>query len=223
MTKKILIVVAHPDDEILGAGGTLIKQAELGQEINCLILSAGVMARSDGTGAKISALREETQAAGKIIGFKNTYFADLPDNSFDTVSLLNIVKEVEKIIDEIKPDIIYTHYQNDLNIDHRLTFQAVLTACRPININSPRELYSFENPSSTEWQSKAGEQFAPNVYVDITDTIDQKILALAEYVSEIRDYPHPRSSTGLKILAQYRGLEAGLKFAEAFYLIRKVD
>ena len=101
MTKKILIVVAHPDDEILGAGGTLIKQAELGQEINCLILSAGVMARSDGTGAKISALREETQAAGKIIGFKNTYFADLPDNSFDTVSLLNIVKEVEKIIDEI--------------------------------------------------------------------------------------------------------------------------
>lgn len=223
MNKKILAVVAHPDDEILGLGGTLIRHAENGDEVYCLILGEGAMSRGGADKSALKKLRAQAKAAGAVIGFKEIFFADFPDNAFDTVSLLSIAKEVEKNLEKILPDIIYTHHGNDLNVDHRLVFQAVMTVSRPCNENCPAEVYTFETPSSTEWQVKNKEQFCPNVYVDIRDSIDKKVEALEKYVSEIRDYPHPRSREGIKILAQYRGLESNLRYAEAFCMVRRIE
>ena len=220
---KILVVAAHPDDEILGAGGTLIKHVKSGDKVFCLILGEGILSRLGGKKTDVGKLHFATQQAGKIIGFKGIYFANFPDNSFDTVSLLVITQEVERYFRQIKPDIVYTHYGNDLNIDHQLTFQAVLTAGRPCNVDRPREIYTFETLSSTEWQFRNSLTFSPNLYVDIEDTINKKVMAFEKYKSEIRLYPHPRSAQGIKILAQHRGLEAGLKYAEAYCLIRKIS
>lgn len=222
MPKKILVVAAHPDDEILGAGGTLINHARAGDEVSALILGEGMLAREGAERRELDGLRQDSLEAGKIIGFKNTYFSDFQDNSFDSAPLLKIVKVVEKHINEIKPDIIYTHHEYDLNIDHRLACAAVLTASRPCNENCPAEIYTFETLSSTEWQSKNSKQFQPNVYINIQDSIEQKLDALKQYKTEMRPYPHSRSEQGVKILAQYRGLESGLFFAEAFCLIRKI-
>ena len=221
MAQNILVVAAHPDDEILGAGATLAKHVVNGDNVYCLILGQGQMSRIGAVADMVSSLQVDARASGKCIGFKEVYFADFADNAFDTVSLLAITQEVEKYFKQIKPDKVYTHYENDLNIDHRLTFQSVLTASRPCTDFFPKEILTFESLSSTEWQSNQGMTFAPNVYVDVSDTIDKKIDALKEYKTEIRDYPHPRSEEGMKILAKYRGLASGLKYAEAFYLIRK--
>jgi LmbE family N-acetylglucosaminyl deacetylase len=137
------------------------------------------------------------------------------------VDFLLIIKKIDQYIEKIKPEIIYTHYENDLNLDHRLTFQAVITACRPCNENCPKEIYCFEILSSTEWQVE-GEKFKPNVYIDIENEIEDKIKAFKEYKSEIRNWPHSRSAEGIRILATYRGLESGKKYSEAFKLIRMI-
>lgn len=220
---KILVVAAHPDDEILGAGGTLIKHVARGDDVYCLILGEGMMARQGKTKNDVSGLQKASLKAGRIIGFKKTHFSNFPDNSFDSVSLLKIAQEVEKHIEKIRPSLIYTHHQNDLNVDHRLSFQAVLTACRPCGENTPKEILTFETLSSTEWQTKNNKMFMPNLYENISGTISKKIKALKEYKTEMRRYPHSRSVEGIRILAQYRGLESGLKFAEAFCLIRKIS
>jgi len=221
--KVVLVVAAHPDDELLGVGGTLIKHKESGDIIYCLILGEGVMSRTGSDTGEVSKLQSESQKVGKIIGFKEIYFSNFPDNSFDTVSLLSVAREIEKYLEIIKPSVVYTHFENDLNIDHRVAFQAVLTASRPCNENCPSEIYTFETLSSTEWQSKNGQVFNPNKYVNIEDTIEQKIKAMKEYKGEIRNYPHPRSPEGIKILASFRGLESGLRFAEAFETVREIN
>jgi len=223
MKKKIFVVVAHPDDEILGVGGAIIKHVNQGDEVNVLILGEGMRSRDNTSKEDLKKLHCNTDDAKQVMGYGEVYFSNFPDNSFDTVSLLEITKEVEKYIDKLKPDVVYTHHEYDLNIDHRLTFQAVLTACRPCNTNCPTEILSFESLSSTEWQSKFNKQFQPNFYVDITDVIEKKVEALQKYISEIKDYPHSRSVQGVRILSQYRGLEAGLEHAEAFCLVRKIQ
>lgn len=222
MENKILVIAAHPDDEVLGAGGIIAKHVDEGDEVYCLILGQGMMSRNGVTEENITKLRQDAQTASEILGFKEINFSSFPDNSFDSVPLLEIVKEVENYLEKIKPQVIYTHYENDLNVDHRLTFQAVLTACRPCNEFCPKEIYSFEILSSTEWQSKVHNTFHPNFYVNIKDTVVRKKEALKRYKSEIREYPHSRSSEGVEILARYRGLEAGFEFAEAFCLVRKI-
>ncbi|MDD5590230.1 MAG: PIG-L family deacetylase [Candidatus Portnoybacteria bacterium] len=222
MKNKILAVVAHPDDEVLGPGGALLKHAQAGDEVYCLILGQGAMARTGARLAAVKALRQVAKKAGKILGLKKMFFADFPDNRFDSVSLLDITKKVEEYLERLKPEIIYTHYGDDLNIDHRLAFQAVLTACRPCNENCPKEIYAFETLSSSEWQEPA-LAFQPNYFVDISDVFGKKTEALKAYASEIRPYPHPRSVEGLKILAQWRGLQSGLRLAEAFCQVRKIN
>jgi LmbE family N-acetylglucosaminyl deacetylase len=220
MRKKILIIAAHPDDEILGAGGTVANHVLAGDEVFCLILGEGALARNAGK-KEAEKLHKDARLSAKVIGFKEIYFSNFPDNSFDSVALLKITKEVEKYIQRIKPDTVYTHFENDLNIDHQLTFQAVMTACRPCNEFCPKEIYSFEVLSSTEWQAGEGKKFAPNFYNDISCSIEKKKEAMKKYASELKNYPHPRSLEGIEILAKYRGLESGLKAAEAFKLIRK--
>jgi len=223
MSKNILIIAAHPDDELLGIGGTVIKHVEDGDKVFALILGEGAVSRDGSSIKDIKRLHQQTYAASKVVGFKEVFFCDFPDNSFDTVSLLAITKKVEFYLNKIAPQIVYTHFQNDLNIDHRRTFEAVLTACRPCNEKSPDELYTFETLSSTEWQTKNVLQFQPNSYVNIENFIDKKIKALGKYAVEMKKYPHSRSEEGIRILAQYRGLESGFKFAEAFCLIRRMS
>ncbi len=222
--KKVLVVAAHPDDEVLGAGGTLAKHYQEGDIIYCIILGTGIASRDINQLSKereIEELRKQAKKCGKIIGFKEIKFYDLQDNSFDIIPLLEIIKILEKEIDRVKPEIIYTHFYGDLNIDHRLTFEAVQTACRPVKESSVKQLITFETPSSTEWRTK--ELFNPNLYVDISETFSKKLEAVENYKGELRAYPFPRSLEGLKILAQKRGMESGLRFAEAFQIIRRIE
>ncbi len=223
MSKKVLVIAAHPDDELLGVGGTVAMHVEKGDTVYCAILGQGALAREKTSKKDVELLEKQAAMAGKVIGFKKIFFARFPDNAFDTVSLLEITKFVEKIIAEVKPAIVYTHHEYDLNIDHRLTFQATLTACRPCNKLCPQELYTFETLSATEWQSKDHKQFKPTVYRSISKVMKKKLKALHCYEGEMCAYPHSRSYEGIEILAKYRGLEAHLEYAEAFHLIRKIE
>lgn len=223
---KVLVVAAHPDDEVLGGGGTIAKHALDGDEVFCLLLGEGITSRySQPELAKeeLIELRLEADQAAKILGIKELFFKDLPDNRFDTVPLLTIVKAVEEVKEQIKPDVIYTHHQGDLNIDHQITFKAVLTACRSIKDETVKEIYSFEVPSSTEWSSPVAlNYFMPNVFVDITETLDKKIEALRAYQGELREYPHPRSPEAIQAIAHRWGSTVGVEAAEAFQLIRSI-
>ena len=222
---NILIIVAHPDDEVLGCGGTIAKLSE-NNTIYTLILGEGITSRdiSDEEKKKeLKELKKQSAEANKILGVKKVFFENFPDNRFDTIPLLDIIKLIEKIIQKIKPEEIFTHHYGDLNIDHQITHKAVLTATRPVGDCTVKKILSFEVLSSTEWNYQNQTNiFTPNTYIDISDTLNKKLVAMKCYKSEIRDYPHPRSLEGIKILAQKRGLEMGLKFAEAFCLIREI-
>ncbi len=226
--KKVLVIAAHPDDEILGCGGTILKRVAKGDKVYSLCLGEGIssryLKRELVKKEKLTSLHDCYIKAAKLMGFKKSWLNKFPDNRFDSVDLLDIIKVIEKVKKEIKPQIIYTHFENDLNIDHRITFQAVITACRPVSEESVKEIYSFETPSSTEWTSShSGENhFRPNVFVDIKGTIDKKINIMKVYKSEIKKYPHPRSLKALRIVAQRWGIVCGLKYAEGFILVRKV-
>jgi LmbE family N-acetylglucosaminyl deacetylase len=225
---EILIISAHPDDDILGVGGTASKLISSGNDVSVLFLGEGVTGRYKekelSSKDEIDSLRNNALEAGKIIGYKEIFFENLPDNRFDNVNLLEIVKTIEKYMHKIEPEEIFTHHHGDLNIDHQITHNAVLTASRPMDNSFLKKIFTFEVLSSTEWNNQTRNNiFIPNIYIDISKTIDEKIKAMECYNSEMRKYPHPRSNEGIKILAQKRGLEAGLKFAEAFCLIRAID
>jgi LmbE family N-acetylglucosaminyl deacetylase len=221
--KKILVVAAHPDDEILGCGGTVARKVKNGCEAYTLILGQGIASRYKKANAQkirdqIEELKKSVYAANEIIGVKEVFTHDFPDNKFDTVSLLEIVKVIENIKNKIKPDIIFTHYEKDLNIDHQITYKAVLTATRPLPDEVVKEIYSFEVLSSTEWNYPT--TFAPDVFFDISDTIDIKIKAMSEYKSELKEFPHPRSLRAIELNAEVWGMRVGLKYAEAFKCVR---
>lgn len=222
MSKKILIIVAHPDDEILGVGGTILKHLYNKDKVSVLILSDGETSRD--SSADITKRSQQAKKAVQFLGVQNLFLEKFPDNKFDSLPLLNIIKIIEKYLNKIKPSIIYTHHAHDLNIDHQITFQAVLTACRPQPNFFVKKILCFETLSSTEWQIKnPAKSFCPTEYNNIDDFIDKKITALKIYQHELRKYPHPRSVEGIKILAQYRGIQVGCKYAEAFQLIRKLN
>jgi len=205
--------------------------ARLASEGNCvytLILGEGVTSRDRKRDLakrenEIVKLKEKAEDANKILGVKKVYTYDFPDNRFDTVSLLDIIKTIEKIKKDIKPDIVFTHHYGDLNIDHQITFKAVMTAFRPTKDESVKEIYSFEIPSSTEWNAPSSlTYFMPDYFVDISKTIKLKVRAMKEYKCEIREYPHPRSIESIEIKAKQRGIQVGLEAAEAFEVIRLI-
>lgn len=227
VNKKHLVVVAHPDDEVLGVGGTIAKCALAGDEVYCLFLGEGITSRycqqEKMMEDALKELRTQAEKAAKILGIKKLFFKDFPDNRFDSVPLLTIIKAVEEVKEEVEPDIVYTHHQGDLNIDHQVTSKAVLTACRFLKGERVREIYFFEVPSSTEWNSPHSQNyFMPNVFMDIRKTFGKKIEALRAYQGEIREYPHPRSPEALRAIAMRWGSTVGREFAEAFELIRAV-
>jgi LmbE family N-acetylglucosaminyl deacetylase len=223
---KILVVAAHPDDEVLGCGGTIAKLSKF-HDIYSLILGEGITSRdiADAERKKgLIELRKHSQKANAILGVKNVYYEKFSDNRFDSHPLLDIIKTIEQTIQNIKPDTIFTHHFGDLNIDHCITHQAVLVAARPAGQHRIKKLFSFEILSSTEWNTQnPSTLFSPNTYVDIEETIDVKISAIQAYRNELREYPHPRSIEAIRILAQKRGMDAGLRYAEAFSLIRGIE
>jgi LmbE family N-acetylglucosaminyl deacetylase len=224
--EKILVVAAHPDDEVLGCGGTMRRLIEAGNEVYSLILSDGTTSRhsnkNDEVINEIKARLQDSLAANKVIGYKNTFFCEFTDNSFDKEGLLNIVKVVEKYINQIKPEVIFTHHYGDLNIDHQLTFKAVQTAARPMLECPVREIYCFETFSATEWNFLSTDKFTPNYFVNIENTLKDKLEAMKCYKSELRKFPHPRSLEALETAAKRWGTVVGCSYAEAFELIRKV-
>lgn len=224
--KTVLIVAAHPDDEILGVGGTAARHVAEGDVVYALILGEGQTSRGahreDISREIVEKLHKNTLESAEAVGFREVFFADFPDNRFDAVNLLDIVKAVEQKIREIQPQIVYTHYSGDLNIDHQCTARAVLTATRPMADCCVEELYAFETLSSSEWNFDYSAQpaFCPNVFVDITDYYEKKEQAMNCYVSELCTFPHPRSLTGMDVLSKTRGMAAGMERAEAFMALR---
>lgn len=222
MSKRVLVVAAHPDDEVLGVGGTIIRHAQTGDTVRILLMAEGLTSRTDQRDvmnfqAELDALHKNAQSVAHTLGAESIKLAKFPDNRMDSVELLDVVKFIEKEIDDFHPEIVYTHHAGDVNIDHLQTHNAVVTACRSLPGNNVNELYFFETPSSTEWQMQTSDKaFLPALYVDISSAFEQKIKALELYDSEMRDYPHPRSYKAVEILARYRGYAVGIELAEAF-------
>ena len=219
MNKKILIVAAHPDDEVLGCFGTVARLIKEGYEAYTLILGEGKTSRYEGT-KEIEILKKEAIKANEYIGIKDIFLEKFPDNRFDSVDLLDIVKVIEKIKNKTKPDIIFTHFEKDLNIDHQISYRAVITATRPMVSESIKEIYSFEVLSSTDWNFPLS--FSPDTFFDIGESIEAKIKAMSLYKSELRNFPHPRSLEGIKLNAKNIGMKIGVDFAESFKCVRRI-
>jgi LmbE family N-acetylglucosaminyl deacetylase len=224
--KKVLVVAAHPDDEVLGCGGTIARLVREGNTVYSLILGEGITSRDvkrdrGKRAQEIKELKKQIEQAGRILSIKNSFVYDFPDNRFDTVALLDIIKKIEKVKKIVNPHVVFTHHHGDLNIDHQITFKAVMTAFRPVKGERAREILCFETPSSTEWNASSPlNYFMPDYFVDISRTLKAKIKALKVYKSEMRTFPHPRSSEAVEIAARNRGVQAGTAAAEAFKVVR---
>lgn len=225
---NILVVAAHPDDEVLGCGASMAKWSNAGIEVHIVILSEGATSRDtvrnrDARSEELSALAQAAQTSGRILGTASVQLLDFPDNRMDSIDRLDIIKTVERQIEAVKPEIVITHHAGDVNIDHQLIHQAVVTACRPQPKHTVRRLLAFEVASSTEWQTPGSElAFQPNWFEDVSNTIDLKIKALEAYALEMRPWPHSRSIKAVEHLARWRGASIGTEAAEAFILMREL-
>lgn len=221
MSKIILVVAAHTDDEAMGCGGTIARHVAEGDNVHLLFMTDGVGSR-EVVGEEINERLSAAQQAAKILGVSSFTNLSFPDNRMDSVALLDIVKEVEVVISKIAPEIIYTHHIGDLNVDHQVTHKVVMTACRPQPGFSVKSIYAFEVLSSTEWQTPSVSPFLPNVFIDITEYLTVKIRASEAYYEEMREVPHTRSLQHIELLAKHRGYSVGIYAAEAFMLVREV-
>ena len=222
MTKTVLVVAAHPDDEALGCGGALARHADAGDHVHVMFLADGVMSRQDAADAEIASRQDAADAAAKILGIRSLRYAGFPDNRLDAVAMLDIVQPVEAAIRDLAPDTIYTHHFGDLNVDHRQTHQAVMTACRPQPGSTVREILTFEVLSSTEWAGPGWQPFQPAVYVDVGAQLERKLSALRAYDAEMRPFPHSRSYEHVISLAQHHGACIASAAAEAFMMMRSI-
>lgn len=221
MSKIILVIAAHTDDEAMGCGGTIARHVAEGDQVHLLFMTDGVGSREALAEEATERLSAAHQAAS-VLGVKSFTNLSFPDNRMDSLPLLDIVKEVEAKITDIQPEVIYTHHIGDLNIDHQVTHKAVMTACRPQPGFCVKVIYAFEVLSSTEWQTPDMMPFLPNVFVDITDYLAIKMQALEAYEEEMRKAPHSRSLQHLELLAKHRGYVVGVEAAEAFMLVREI-
>ena len=223
MNKIILVVAAHPDDEVLGCGGTMARHVNYGDKVHVVFMSDGVSSRVSAKDNEENERRKCANKASEILGAQPPIFLNFPDNRMDEVALLDIVQSLEGVIYKIKPDVVYTHHLGDLNIDHQITHKAVITACRPQPEFSVKEIYAFEVLSSTEWQTPGFYPFIPNVFINVEAYIKTKSKALESYDREIRQSPHSRTIDNAIRLSAIRGNSVGIDFSEAFSLVRKID
>ena len=228
MNRKVLVVAAHPDDEVLGVGGTILRHAKNGDTIHIMIMAEGITSRSEkrnveAASGELAALHARCKKVSEELGAEKLIMCKFPDNRMDGVELLDVVKEIEKEVDSFKPDIVYTHHAGDVNVDHTVTHNAVVTACRSLPCCSVKTILFSETLSSTEWQMQTSDKiFYPNWFVDISDTFAEKQNVLHLYESEMREFPHTRSYKGVENLARIRGCTSGTECAEAFMLGRHI-
>ncbi|SDR69668.1 PIG-L family deacetylase [Gramella sp. MAR_2010_147] len=230
--KNLLIVVAHPDDELLGLGATMncLIKGNYNVNTHVVILGEGITSRAKSRNTEmwkkeLRIHRENIRSAQKSIGYHSHSIYDFPDNRFDTVALLDIIKVVEKEKQKFQPDVIFTHHGGDVNIDHQRTFESVITSCRPMKHEKVQTIITFETPSGTEWRASSDpKHFIPNLFFKVNEeNVDAKIKGMESYEFERREYPHPRSPEALKIQAQRWGVSIGTDYAEAFQIIRSIN
>jgi len=221
---KILIIAPHPDDEVLGCGGTIKKHSNQGDDVYLCIVTKAYT--PDWTQEFIDNRKKNIDCSNKILGIKETFFLDLPTVKLDTIPQKELNDSISKCVENIKPEILYIPFGGDLNKDHRLVFESSIVATRPKPKNSIKKVLSYEVLSETEWGSLRAQEmkdiFIPNIYIDISNTLEFKLEAMSCYKSELKDYPHPRSLEAINVLAKKRGSESGLTVAEAFVLIREI-
>ena len=218
--KKILIVCAHPDDETLGMGGTIALHSKRKDKVYVLILSEGESARGKKS-SKILQRQRQAKSACALLGVKKIKFLNYADQKLDLVALSELSKKIESVVKEWNPDIVYTHFSNDINQDHRQVYEATSIAVRPLPKSKISQFIVFETPSSTEWGSKK-KSFSPNLFIDITKVISKKLQAFNKYKNEVMPYPHPRSKKSITNRARFWGNVVGIEFAESFMIVREI-
>lgn len=218
---RVLVISAHPDDEVLGCGGTIAYHASKGDVVSVLVVTRGISELFPPS--QVEQTRKELQAANAILGVKSTHFLDFPAPKLDIVPEYMLADAMLNHLRIFQPNVIYLPHQNDLHIDHRRVFSATMVAARPTNSLSVLRLLCYETLSETEWGSPLGSSvFVPTVYVNITDFLEKKLQAMACYQSQLREFPHPRSHTAIEALARFRGSTVGVSAAEAFMLVREI-
>lgn len=224
--KKILVIAAHPDDEVLGMGGTIAKLVKEGKVVDVLIVTDGSSSqyRDSGQLAEIiEAKKKETRNCANMLGVRDIYYGGLPDMKLDCTPHIDINQAIEKVIDKVQPDTVFTHFWGDVNMDHQNVYKSTLVTVRPVLGQVVRNLYCYRVPSSTEWTpNKDDTMFMPNYFVDIEQYAEQKYKAFACYSTELRDYPHPRSVQYLRESDKAAGLRVGMLAAEEFVMLRKL-
>jgi LmbE family N-acetylglucosaminyl deacetylase len=218
---RIAVIAAHPDDEVLGAGGTLARHARNGDEVHAVVVAEGASSRYEHDVKEL--LQKAGLRAAEEIGFSSIRFEGLADQRLDELPLIDVTQRIEAILEELDPEVVYTHFPGDVNTDHGVVARAAWTACRPYRFPRIRRFAAFETPSSTEWAwPLPGGGFQPSLFVDVTDSIDSKLAAIECYESELRDYPHPRSTRSLRERAAYWGSVVGRPCAEPFMILREL-
>ena len=223
-----LVIAAHPDDEVLGCGATIARLANEGWAVHVVIMAEGSTSRNSkrdpgGHVEELSKLSRCAEKANEVLGTQSLKLFSLPDNRLDGMELLDVVKIIEAEIEQHRPVMVLTHHAGDVNIDHAIIHNAVITACRPQPGHPVKTLLFFEVPSSTEWRPAASKmQFAPDYFYDVTGFIDKKLAALKAYAPELREFPHPRSIVAVEHLARWRGATIGCAAAEAYMLGRAI-
>lgn len=223
---KILVIAAHPDDEVLGMGGTIAKLTAEGKEVSLLIVTDGSSSQyrnADNLAKIIETKKQETRRCADVLGIKEILYGGLPDMKLDATPHIEINQAIERVIDYLQPDTVFTHFWGDVNCDHQNVFKSTLVAVRPVAGQVVRELYCYRVPSSTEWTPNMTDtMFMPNTFVDITEYAEQKYEAFSMYATELRDYPHPRSVRHLRETDKAAGLRVGMLSAEEFVVLRQL-
>ena len=223
---RILVIAAHPDDEVYGMGGTIAKLASQGHEVHVLIVTDGCTAQYAGRPDLqeiIEKKHREAIEANTLLGVKQVHFGTFPDMKLDTVAHVEVNRLSEETVDQVRPDTVYTHFYGDVNLDHQMVYRSTLVAVRPVPGQCVKALYAYYVPSSTEWSPQlAHTVFLPNTMADITGFEAQKEQALLAYQTEARAYPHPRSAQYVRETDRARGLQWGMGSSEAFMLLRKI-
>ena len=219
----MLVVAAHADDEALGCGGAIARHTARGDAVHVVFMTDGIGSRRGQIDAEAAQRAAARDRALSLLGVRSMHAFAWPDNAMDRIALLDIVRPLEAHIADLRPHTPYTHHAGDLNIDHRVTAQAVLTACRPVPGATVQRILGFEVPSSTEWAGPDAAPFVPTVWIDIAPWWPTKLAALQAYADEMRPAPHSRSLAGVQALATWRGHSVGLDKAEAFSLVREIE
>ena len=219
---RVLVIAAHPDDEVLGMGGTIAVHTGRGDAVRVVVVTDGSSTQYPGDTEIRTRKDNEARRAASELGVEDYVHLDLPDMRLDTVPHVEVNKVVEEHVRDFEPEIVYT-VQPDVNNDHRVLFDSVAVAMRPVAGHSVRRLLTYAPTSSTEWTPAAVNWFVPNWYVDVTGTIERKIAAFAHYETERREYPHPRSERAIRATAEFHGTTCGFEYAEPFVLVRGLE